>query len=178
VVEQLPDLIDEQRQASIQQVFDNLVAEEEEARDLLDETRQTLDAGNQMAVALNTTIESAEELARFVLPANRSTFAATNSRPFDVVEYGSAATQLAVAARELNSLLTTLNAATPELERLGKGAAAGADHFLSRAFVEGVVLILVLAGSLVLAGLILVRLAYPFLVKKLTRDGIIRKPET
>jgi len=178
--EQLPALIKEQRQATIQQVFDNLVAEEKVAHDLLGEVRQTLSAGNETAVSVNAAVKSIDELVHFVMPTNSTAAdSGTNSRPFDVLDYGTAATQFAVAARELNTLLTTVNATTPQLARLSEQATERADHVLYRAFGLGLLLILVLSACLVLAGMILVRLAYRFLVNELSHDGIyIRKPES
>lgn len=176
---QLPDLIKEQRQATIQQVFDNLTAEEKKARELLGEARQTLNAGNEMAVSVNAAVKSIDELVRFVTPTNANAAAGdTNGRPFDVLEYGAAATQFAVAAKELNTLVTSVNATTPQLAHLSEQAGERADHVLLRTFGFGLVLILVFSVSLVLAGMIMVRLAYRFLAKRLPRDGTgVRKPE-
>ena len=172
--QQLPQLINDQRQAAIQQVFDNLASEELKTRELLGEAHQTLSAGNEMAGSVNAAIKSLEAFVRFVTPTNSSSAASdTNSRPFNVLDYGTAATQVAGAVKELNTLLTAMDESTPQLARLGEGATARADHVLHRAFWLGLVLILVL-----LAGLVLVNVTSRILANKLPRDGTTsRKPD-
>ena len=172
--QQLPQLINDQRQAAIQQVFDNLASEELKTRELLGEAHQTLSAGNEMAGSVNAAIKSLEAFVRFVTPTNSSSAAsATNSRPFNVLDYGTAATQVAGAVKELNTLLTAMDESTPQLARLGEAATARADHVLQRAFWLGLILILVL-----LAGLVVVNVTSRVLANKLPRDGTTaRKPD-
>jgi hypothetical protein len=165
--EQLPQVINDQREAAINQVFDRLASEQLKAGEVLTESRQTLNAANEAATSIKTAIKSLDEFVHFVTPTNSSSATAdTNSRPFDVLDYGTAAVQVAGAARELNTLLTTMNETTPQLARLSEQATARADHVVNRAFKLGLVLILVLLAGLVLAGLI-----YLALNKKLTVNG-------
>ena len=71
LADQLPQLVDSQREAAIRQVLDgiaaertnllaNLASEEQKARALLAEARQTLEAGNGMAVS----VQAADQVAR------------------------------------------------------------------------------------------------------------------
>ena len=145
-------------------MFDGLASEEKKARDLLGETRQTLSAANEMAGAVNVAIKSLDQFVRLVTPTNSSSaIRDTNSPPFNVLDYGTAAGHVAGAARELNTLLAAVNETTPQLARLSEQTTARADHFLNRAFRLGLVLVVVF-----LAGLVLVGLIYRALVKRLT----------
>ncbi len=140
--------------------------EEKRARDLLGEARQTLAAGNQMAASVNTAIKSLDEFVRFVTPTNSSPARETNSQPFNVLDYGTAAVNVAEAAKELNVLLTAVHETTPQLKQLSETATERADRMLNRAFRLGLVLIVIFLAGLVLAGLI-----YRALDNRLTSKG-------
>ena len=110
VADQFPKLVNDQREAAISQILAglaseqtnllaSLAAEEQKARGLLAETRETLNAGSQMAVSLNTTIQSLDAFVRFVSPATNQAASTTNSKPFNVLDYGAAAGQVGAAAR-------------------------------------------------------------------------------
>ncbi len=160
---QLPKVINDQRQAAIQQVFDQMAGEGEKSRELLMEARQTLTAGSAAAESINAAIKSLDEFVRHVSPpATNTTVVDTNSPPFNVLDYGLAASQIGAAARDLNATLVTLNQSTPVLSNLSTTAAVNADKVVTRAFRLGLVLILVLLAGSVLAGL-----CYRILVKKI-----------
>jgi hypothetical protein len=149
-----------------QQLAGAFAAEEKKARALLDETHKTLRAGNEMAGSVNAAIKSLDDFVRFVTPTNTvSVTSGTNSRPFNVLDYGTAATQVASAAKELNTLLTVVNESTPQLAKLGQETTERADRVVDRAFRMGLVLIVVFLAGLVLAGVI-----YHALVKRLTSN--------
>ncbi len=151
---QLPALINDQRQAAIQQIFDNLAAEETKTRELLTETRQTLNSANEMAISVNAAIKSLDAFVHYVDPTNTSpTVVSTNDKPFDVLDYGKAATQIGAAANNLNALLASVNQSTPELARLSQQTVADAERVLQRAFRLGLALIAILLIGSVLAGL-------------------------
>ena len=91
----MPQLINDQRQAAIQQLLDGLTSQETQAR-------QTLNAAGDAASNINTAIQSLTEFVRYVSPTNTSPAStATNSRPFNVLDYGTAAGQIGDAARDL-----------------------------------------------------------------------------
>ena len=162
--EQLPALINDQRQAAIQQVFDNLASEEKKTRELLTETRQTLSAANEMAISVNAAIKSLDSFVHYVDPTNTSpTVVSTNDKPFDILDYGKAASQIGTAATNLNALLASVNQSTPELAKLSQQTTADAERVLQRAFRLGVTLIVILLVGSVLAGL-----TYRALANKLT----------
>jgi hypothetical protein len=158
--QQLPQLINDQRQAAIQQLLDGLRSQETDVR-------QTLNAGGDAAASINAAIKSLDGFVRYVSsPNTNKTTVSTNSRPFNVLDYGTAAGQIGAAARDLNTLLTTLNQSTPQMAQLGQQTAADANRVVDHAFRRGLILILVL-----LAGSVVAALTYRILASKLTGDG-------
>jgi hypothetical protein len=158
--QQLPQLINDQRQAAIQQLLDGLRSQETDVR-------QTLNAGGEAAAAINAAIKSLDGFVRYVsAPNTNKTTVSTNSRPFNVLDYGTAAGQVGSAARDLSALLTTLNQSTSQLAQLGQQTTADANRVVDHAFRRGLILILVLLIGSVVAGL-----TYRILASKLTGDG-------
>jgi hypothetical protein len=178
--EQLPQLVHQERQAAIQQVFagiatertnllNTLASEDKKMRELLAETRETLKAANEMGISLDAAIRSLDAFVHYVSPpsTNAATApASTNSRPFDVLDYGIAAERIGAMAKDLNLLLTSVNQSTPQAAQLAQGAAASLERALRHGFWLGLVLIIMLLAGAVLAGL-----AYRILANKLARGG-------
>jgi hypothetical protein len=160
--QQLPKLINEQRQAAIQQILDGLTEQGNKSRELLTDTRLTLDSAGTAATNINAAIQSLTAFVQYVSPTNASPSSATNSPPFNVLDYGTAASQIGAAATNLNALLASINQSTPQLEKLGQQTKAEADDVVRHAFFYGVMLVLILLAGSVLAGLV---------YRKLAKDG-------
>jgi hypothetical protein len=159
--QQLPQLINDQRQAAIQQILDGLTAQGDKSRELLGDTRLTLDSASGAATNLNAAIQSLTEFVKYVSPTN-SQNSSTNHHPFNVLDYGAAAAQIGTAANNLNALLASVNQSMPQLEKLSQQTKADADDVVRHAFRYGLLLILVL-----LAGSVVAALVY----RRLTRGG-------
>jgi hypothetical protein len=168
-VKQLPQLINDQRQAAIQQILDGLTAQGNKSRELLTDTRSTLYAAGDAATNINAAIQSLTAFVQYVSPTNASLSSATSSPPFNVLDYGTAAAQIGAAANNLNALLASVNQSTPQLEKLSQQTKADADDIVRQGFMYGLVLVLIL-----LAGSVLAALAYRILANKLAKGG--RKP--
>jgi hypothetical protein len=168
VADQLPKLINDQRQAAIDQVFDRLMSEESKTRDLLLETRKTFAASSEAAQSINAAIKSLDEFVRYVSPpATNASTASTNSPPFNILDYGLAASQIGAAAKDLNATLQTMNETTPQLFNLSKEATLNAERVVNHAFWKGVILIVILMIAAVVTGL-----TYRFLAHRIThRQG-------
>jgi hypothetical protein len=175
LADQLPKVVNDQREAAINQIlaglaaertnlFIGLAAEEQKARALLAETRETLNAGSQMATSANAAIQSLDAFVRSVSPATNRLVESTNSKPFNVLDYGAAASQVGAAAKDLGGLLNSVNETTPQLARLRQEATLDAQRVVQRAFWLGLALILIL-----LAGSVAAALAYRLLAAKLAR---------
>jgi hypothetical protein len=177
-VEGLPGLIREEREAAINQLLvgvanerSNILAtlntQEAQLRELLPQVRQTLAAGGDMANAVNSAVKSLDAFVHYVSPPEtNSTPADTNSPPFNVLDYGTAASQIGAMARDLNLLLTSVNQSVPQVARLGEQAGADLERVVHRAFWLGLILI-----GILLAGALLAALAYRVLADKLKRAG-------
>ena len=143
----------------------SLNAQESKLRELLPEVRQTLDAGDNMANSLNGAIKSLDAFVRYVSPPDTNPApVSTNSQPFNVLDYGKAATQIAAMSRDLNILLTSANQNATQLAALSEQATAKADRVVDRAFRLGLLLVVIL-----LAGSVLTALAYRVLANRLAR---------
>ena len=177
--EQLPRIIDEQREVAIQQVFAgiatertnilaSLAAEDKKMRELLAELRGTLSTAGEMANSVKAAVQSLDAFVRYVSPSTNAPPepANTNRRPFDVLDYGTAAGQIGGMAKDLNTLLTSVNQSVPQATQLGQQTADRIERALRHGFWLGLVLIVILLAGAVLAGL-----AYRILVNKLVRPG-------
>jgi hypothetical protein len=137
---------------------------------LVNDTRSTLDSASAAATNINAAIQSLTAFVQYVSPTNASPVSTTNSKPFNVLDYGMAASQIGAAANNLNALLASANQSAPQIEKLSQQATADADRVVKHIFWLALALIFILLAGSVLAGL-----AYRVLVNKLPRDG--RKPD-
>jgi hypothetical protein len=151
--QQLPQLVNDQRQAAIQQILDGLTAEGNKSRELLTDTRLTFNSASEAATNLNAAIKSLTEFVQYVSPTN-AVPAATNGLPFNVLDYGTAASQIGAAANNLSALLVSVNQSAPEIQKLSQQTTADADRVVKHMFWLGVVLILILLAGSVVAGLV------------------------
>lgn len=156
----LPEMIRTEREAALDQFFSGLARERAELvramesqestlRELMPQARQTLEAGDQTATALNTAIQSLDAFVRYVSTPDPTAPPDTNSRPFDVRDYGTAAVQIGAAARDLNVTLESLNRTVPAVSALGDRTAADLRSVVTHAF--RLVLVLILAAGIVAA---------------------------
>ena len=178
--EQLPKLVNDEREAAINQLFAGIAtersnilaslnAQESQLRELLPEVRQTLNAGGEMGNSLNGAIKSLDTFVHYVSPPETNPPPpSTNSHPFNVLEFGTAATQVAAMSKDLNALLATANQSATQLTVLSEQAGAKAERAVDRAFRLGLVLVVLLLAGSVLAGL-----AYRALAARMSRkpDG-------
>lgn len=149
----LPKQIAEERVALIR----DLDANEPRLQALLGELRKTLEAGGVAADSMNATVLA---LNNFVAScAKESTQGITNSpssRPFDVTEYGTSAGRISDAAREMDTLVNSVDQKIlPQAEVvIGRAKSAGAE-LVDHMFWRAVALVLI-----TLAGVIAAMLTY------------------
>jgi DNA-binding GntR family transcriptional regulator len=140
----LPDAFAQEREATIRQVSDELLAQQAELRGLLAELQTTLAAGSDTAVAVDAAVKSLDRLvARF--PGREPGSEAAAGRRFDITEYSAAAQEFARTARELNQLIETLGReGLPVANAVADGVEAGeglVDYLFGRALLLGLLLI-------------------------------------
>jgi hypothetical protein len=167
---QLPQIINDQRQAAIQQIFDNLDAQQNKAGQLMTNTRLTLNSAAVAASNINTALLSLTAFVQFVTPTNSSSEpeGTNSSPPFNILDYGTTASQISAMATNVNNLLATANQSLPQIDKISDQMSENADQIIHHAFMMGLVLIIILLVGLVVAGL-----AYRVLADKLTGG---RKP--
>jgi len=187
--DELPKLINEQREAAIKQVFDglavertnllaNLAAEENNVKGTLVELRQTLNAGTDLTKSSDQLVRSLDTfMARFDKGTNvPPPEPATNARPFDILDYATAAKEVTTTIKELNTTVNSLDKAVPQLQKAGQDFESAGNRLLGRLFLLGAGLI-----ALLLAGTFLAALAYRRLAGKSSSSSSVsltRDPDT
>jgi methyl-accepting chemotaxis protein len=117
------------------------------------------------ATNIDSAIQSLTAFVQYVSPTNTSP-ADTNRPPFNVLDYGTAATQISAAATNLNALIASVNGSLPQMQELSQQTRADAEAVVRHAFVYGLVLVMILLAGAVLAGL-----TYRFLANKLPKSN-------
>ncbi|HKD16918.1 MAG TPA: hypothetical protein VKG23_03535 [Thermoanaerobaculia bacterium] len=172
--EGFPTLIDTQRKEAIDQLFAGVTAQrvalladldarEGKLRVLLGQTKQTLDAGVQMSDSLKGTIGALDAFVHYVSPPpDPNAPPAKPGKPFDPLDYAKAAGEVGGMARDLTTLLSTVDQTAPQLGALGQRTAEDLKGVVDRAFWKGLILIVVL-----LVGAIPATLAYKALARRM-----------
>ena len=171
----LPEAVRVEREAAVRQISEELTQQREglvsdleraqaPTRAILGEARTTLEAGARMSDALEAALRQLDAfVGRFTkgpedetsaapvaaVPADEPPAApaadAPPRKPFDIADYGTAATNIGEAADRLAKLVTTLDQSLPEAQRLIDEVAARGERTIDHAFQRG----LVLGGALV-----------------------------
>jgi hypothetical protein len=139
-------------------------------RDLTAGVDRALVSGKEMSDSLNITLTNLGGLMKQLGIGELTTKAApdTNSPPFNILDYAKTAGEADNLAKDLNTLLASLNQSTPGIQRLSQQTVADAQKVADHIFR----LALVLIAVSVLAGLL-----YTFLSLKLKqRAGTMGPP--
>ncbi len=176
--EGVPALVDEQRKAAIEQLLAGVAAErtailaeldarEATIRGLLGETRQTLEAGTAMSTSLDATIKSLDAFVHYVSPppSKAGPPPGPPGKPFDPLDYGKAATEVGGMARDLTTLLGSVDRSVPAIGRASAEAGENLKRVIDHAFWRGLILVLVFLVGAVLASLASKALARRFLTR-------------
>jgi hypothetical protein len=135
-IAQLSAEIDAQREALVH----DLEKAREPLKELLEESRGTLEAGKTLSDSLTVTVKAVDELMERFPTEEKVPGAPADppGRPFDITEYGVAAERIGVAVRELGATIETLDKSLPQLQRaLDEAADRGertVDHAFARAY--------------------------------------------
>jgi methyl-accepting chemotaxis protein len=161
---QLPDRISAERK----EILAALDQQEGKLRDLAAEVNRSLVSADKMSASLTITITNFDTLMKRFGVGEPSTNAApdTNSPPFNILDYGQVAQQVGTMAKDLNTLVSSVNQNVPQIERLSQTATGDAQKVVGHAFHLGLVLIAVLLAGLVIAGVV-----YRSFAERLKRTG-------
>jgi len=163
VADQLPKLVNDQREAAIKQVFDGLAAERTNliaslaANDTkldarLVQLRQTLNAATELIQSSDTTIKTLDQfLVRFDKGTNLPDAVVTNSRPFDILDYATTAKEMTTTIKQLNEMLDSLDIAVPHIQKSAETFESAGNRLLARLFCLGAgLIVLFFLGALLL----------------------------
>ena len=159
-VAQLPDRLSAERK----EILATLDLQESKLRDLVAGVDRALVSGEKMSDSLTVTITNLDVLMqRFgVGEPNTNAVPDTNSPPFNILDYAKTAGEADNLARDLNTLVASVNQSTPGLQRLSQQTGADLQKVVDHAFRLGLVLIAVL-----LTGTVLAALLYRFFARKI-----------
>jgi hypothetical protein len=146
----LPESVRAEREAAVRQISDELARQrqgfltdlekaQEPTREILTDARETLEAGTQMSTALKGAIGALDGFIAGVREARPAPGAPPRpeeppGKPFDVTEYGAAASRVEAAARELHGLVATLDRSLPEVRTMMDEAAARSETVVDHAY--------------------------------------------
>jgi len=158
--EQLPQLVNDQREAAINQIFAGFSANERKLRASLVELRSSLQAGTELAKSTDAAVQS---LDRFVARFDKGPPApgAPRRRPFDILDYATTARELSGTIKELNATLSSLDQTMPQIEKAAGALEEAGNRLLVRVLVVGAALIVLLLGGGLAAALAYRRFARP-----------------
>lgn len=157
VAEQLPKLVNDQRQAGIQQILEGvasertnliatLAADEIKLRATLVELRQTLDAGTELVKSSDTAMKTVDGFLRRFDPGTNAPApapVATNARPFEILDYATTAKEVTASLKELNATITSLDKAMPQIQKAGDAFEAAGARLLNRLLLIGAALVVI-----------------------------------
>jgi hypothetical protein len=161
---QLPDRVTAERKA----ILEALDQQEGKLHDLAAEVNRSLVSADKMSASLSIAITNFDALMkRFGVgePSTDSSPPDTNTPPFNILDYGKTADHISGMAKEVNTLLTTVNQSMPQLAQVSQQAGADAQKVVDHAFRLGLLLIGVL-----LAGSVFAALLYRLVAARLTRS--------
>jgi hypothetical protein len=151
----LPQVIARERAALIEGTFKGFEANEARARGLVAELNTALGTSDQAAASIRDAVKALDALvARFDQPAG-----AAPGKPFDIAEYGKAATDIAQAAAQLQRLLERLDQRVPAAQASLAPVVAEARSLADLLFWRLVALTVLLPLMCAAAALLYVRLA-------------------
>jgi outer membrane murein-binding lipoprotein Lpp len=164
LVDNLPDLLDHERQALVAQLTQTLNSESATLGTLADRMRTTLQAGTDTATAVNGALQSFERISTLFAkkPELASATPQPPGKPFDINDYTAMLEQAASTARELDNLAQHGDQLTPALRAATQDAAMRAQGILNHLFLLLVLLVLVIAAAALLAALAYRRITMRF----------------
>lgn len=167
--EALPAQISKEREAAIEQINqavssqrDALIKDLDSAKapvdSMLVETRHTIEAARTMSAELTGTLQAFDAMMkRFDKAPSDPTTATTPTsnpaqstppaKPFDINDYGDAATRIGGAAKELREAMAQLDQSLPQVTKTIDEAVARIDVVVDNAFQRGIQLGLSLVGA-------------------------------
>ena len=164
LVNDLPGLLDHQREALVAQLTETLNSQSATLGTLAGQLRTALQAGTDTATAVNGALLSFERISTlFTKKAPPASGPPPPPRkPFDISDYTAMLAQAALTARELDTLAQHGDALAPVLRTATQDAELSARGVLNHLFLLLVLLVLVIAAAALLAALAYRRITMRF----------------
>jgi hypothetical protein len=151
----LPEVLARERAALIEGTWRGFAANEAHARELVSELNAALGTSNQAAASVRDAVRTLDAfIGRFDKPPG-----APAGKPFDIADYGRAATDIAQAAAQLQALLVRLDQQAPAAQARFAPLLGEARAFADALFWRLVVLVVLLPLMCAAAALLYARLA-------------------
>jgi len=167
LVDDLPHILDHEREALVAQLTETLNSQSATLGTLAGQLRAALQAGTDTATAVNGALQSFERISgQFTKkPEASSAPPQPPGPPFDIRQYTEMLEQAAVTARELETLAQRSDVLVPALRSATQDASLQVRAILNHLFVLLLLLVVVIAAAALLAALayrrITVRLERP-----------------
>jgi hypothetical protein len=164
LVDDLPELLDREREALVRQLTQTLDSQSATLGTLAGQLRAALQAGTDTAGAVNGALQTFERISSQFTnkPQPASGPPQPKGPPFDIRNYTAMLEQAALTARELDTLSQRGDALLPVMRSATQEAALRAQGVLNHLFLLLVLLVLVIAAAALLAALAYRRIALRF----------------
>jgi hypothetical protein len=150
---QMPSVLSKEREATIQQLFASMEAQQGTMRQLLAEVRQSLDAGRGASDSVQGVLDRTDALMR-LMKVGEPSAGSVPGRPFDINEYTRTAEALGETTREVQKLLMLLEHDLPAASQLSDVLRSKADEVVDHLFDR-----VIEAFALLFVGVLLIVLA-------------------
>jgi hypothetical protein len=164
LVDDLPNLLDRERQALVAQLTETINSQSATLGTLAGQLRSALQAGTDTATAVNGALQTFERISgQFAKkPGAAAQSAQPPGPPFDIRHYTEMLEQAAVTARELESLAQRSDTLVPALRAATQDAGSQVRSILNHLFGLLVLLVLVIALAALAAALAYRRITLRF----------------
>jgi len=161
LVDNLPDLLDQQREALFKQMIQTLNQSNATLGSLAENVRATLQAGTDTANALHGTLESVQQLVGQFTSQPQTPPTSPAGPPFDINQYTAALEQATLTARALNDLAQHADGTTGALKVVVQDAESRVNDLVNHVFLLLVVLVFAIAAAVLMVLVGYRRLARP-----------------
>jgi hypothetical protein len=158
LVNDLPGLLDHQRDELIKQLMQSLSAQSTALGSLADQLRGTLQAGTDTANAVHGALDSVDKITSRFGP-QPGVPPSPPGPPFDIRQYTAMLEQATLTAREINTLTHNTDAALPLIKAATQETSDRLQALANHLFMLLVLLVLIAAAAALAAGLVYRRLS-------------------
>jgi hypothetical protein len=161
LVNNLPQLIDQQREAIFKQLLQTLNQSNATLGSLAENVRATLQAGTATANALDATVKSVQQLVGQFTSQPQTPPTSPPGPPFDINQYTAALEQATITARALNDLALHADGTSGALKVVVQDAESRVNGLVNHVFMLLVVLVFAIAAAVLMVLVGYRRLARP-----------------